>query len=119
MTGSSQYLKERVPGSPIGQQHGQSMLSPGLYLATRTGSAGATLGVVTIESAYCMLATSGGSARGGKVEAGTTVRCRRAGAAWPLDFLIGEGRAGKSSRCAFPTTAFFEMPMRRPISAVE
>ena len=32
---------------------------------------------------------------------------------------IGEGRAGKSSRCALPTTAFFETPIRRPISAVE
>ncbi len=32
---------------------------------------------------------------------------------------IGLGRAGSVSRCALPTTAFFEMPMRRPISAVE
>ena len=29
------------------------------------------------------------------------------------------GRAVRFSRCALPTTAFFEMPMRRPISAVE
>jgi hypothetical protein len=119
MTGSSQYLKERVPGSPMGQRQGQSMLSPALYRCLRTESAGATLGVVATGSGYCMVATGGSSGRGGKVEVGTTVRCRRAGAALPLDFLIGEGRAGKSSRCAFPTTAFFEMPMRRPISAVE
>jgi hypothetical protein len=32
---------------------------------------------------------------------------------------IGEGRAGRSSRCALPTTAFFETPSRLPISAVE
>jgi hypothetical protein len=32
---------------------------------------------------------------------------------------MGLGRAGRCRRCAFPTTAFFEMPMRRPISAVE
>jgi hypothetical protein len=32
---------------------------------------------------------------------------------------MGDGRAGKSSRCAFPTMAFFVTPNRRPISAVE
>ena len=32
---------------------------------------------------------------------------------------IGDGRAGRSSRCALPTTAFFETPNRRPISAVD
>ena len=31
---------------------------------------------------------------------------------------MGVGRAGKSRRCALPTTAFFETPIRRPISAV-
>ena len=33
--------------------------------------------------------------------------------------LIGDGRAGRSRRSAFPMTAFFETPRRRPISAVE
>jgi len=32
---------------------------------------------------------------------------------------IGDGLAGKSSRWAFPTMAFFVTPSRRPISAVE
>jgi hypothetical protein len=32
---------------------------------------------------------------------------------------IGLGREDKFSRCALPTTAFFEIPIRRPISAVE
>jgi hypothetical protein len=32
---------------------------------------------------------------------------------------IGLGRAGRFKRCALPTTAFFETPIRRPISAVE
>src|SRR5690348_15391006 len=32
---------------------------------------------------------------------------------------IGEGRAGRSRRCALPTTAFFDTPRRRPISAVD
>lgn len=33
--------------------------------------------------------------------------------------LIGDGLAGRSSRCALPTTAFLETPNRRPISALE
>jgi hypothetical protein len=32
---------------------------------------------------------------------------------------MGLGRDDRFSRCALPTTAFFEIPMRRPISAVE
>ena len=49
---------------------------------------------------------------------------RAAGAAHAADagelpVRIGDGRAGRSRRCALPTTAFFEMPIRRPISAVE
>jgi hypothetical protein len=32
---------------------------------------------------------------------------------------IGDGRGGNSSRWALPTIAFFEIPIRRPISAVE
>jgi hypothetical protein len=32
---------------------------------------------------------------------------------------IGEGRPGSDRRCALPMMAFFETPMRRPISAVE
>jgi hypothetical protein len=43
---------------------------------------------------------------------------RRTGAAFGSR-LIGDGRAGKSSRCALPTMAFFVTPSRRPISAVE
>jgi len=34
-------------------------------------------------------------------------------------FLIGDGLAGQSSRCALPITAFLDTPSRRPISAVE
>ena len=43
---------------------------------------------------------------------------RRTGAAFGSR-RIGDGRAGKSSRCALPTMAFFVTPSRRPISAVE
>ncbi len=32
---------------------------------------------------------------------------------------IGDGRAASDKRCALPTTAFFETPIRRPISAVD
>ena len=32
---------------------------------------------------------------------------------------IGDGRGGRFSRCALPTTAFLDTPIRRPISAVE
>jgi hypothetical protein len=35
------------------------------------------------------------------------------------DRRMGDGRAGRSRRCAFPTIAFFETSMRRPISAAE
>jgi hypothetical protein len=40
---------------------------------------------------------------------------RPRGRRWP----IGDGRAGRSRRWAFPTIAFFDTPRRRPISAVE
>src|SRR5580658_5098033 len=57
--------------------------------------------------------------RGGNVGPSTrrTV-ARRTGAA-SGSRLIGDGRAGRSSRCALPTIAFFVTPRRRPISAVE
>ena len=48
---------------------------------------------------------------------GRPARCTRRTRRLPV--RIGDGRAGRSRRCAFPTTAFFEMPIRRPISAVD
>jgi hypothetical protein len=50
---------------------------------------------------------------------GTGGRRGARGGRGDLPVRIGDGRAGRSRRCAFPTTAFFEMPIRRPISAVE
>ena len=45
-----------------------------------------------------------------------TAETRRTAAS---DQRIGDGRGFRFIRCAFPTTAFFVMPNRLPISAVE
>jgi hypothetical protein len=133
----SQKRKLRVPGSPIGQQ--QVMTRP--YgrgggdaggCATRgngagrgamitggrggNGAAGCAGASPALPSAMLLTAVldSGGrdgpvNRRGGPGREGGRSPSRR----------IGEGRAGRSSRCALPTTAFFDTPSRRPISAVE
>jgi hypothetical protein len=56
---------------------------------------------------------------GGKVGPATRRGVVRLGAPPLPSRRIGDGRAGRSSRCALPTTAFLETPSRRPISAVE
>jgi hypothetical protein len=132
---ASQKRKLFVPGSPIGQQHATVRLDR--YATARTGGGaggangrGAGAEAVTagrstggrITGVAMGAATAGGGSladKGGKV--GPTTRRGAGGRAGPAapSRRIGEGRAGKLSRCAFPTTAFLDTFMRRPISAVE
>ncbi len=75
-------------------------------------------------SARAAIATGRGSegiaARsGGSVGPTTRRTAGRRGAEPGSPRRIGDGRADKFSRCALPTTAFFDTPIRRPISAVE
>ncbi len=58
-------------------------------------------------------------AMAGRVGPTTRRTAGRFGAAAGAPRRIGEGRASSDRRCALPTTAFLDTPMRRPISAVE
>lgn len=116
-----------MPGSPIGQQ--QVTIRPygrgagGATRATGTGGGfgavnGAIRGAIGCPAPPPIIGEvleSGGSV-GPATRRGADRRVTRPD---PPSRRIGEGRAGKSSRCALPTTAFFETPRRRPISAVD
>jgi hypothetical protein len=100
-----QKWKLGFPGSPIGQQHGVARkVCFGGDMIGRKAGAGAPIE----------------AASGGRV--GPCIRRGAGGRGEALPSTprrMGEGRGGKFSRCAFPTTAFFEILSRRPISAVE
>lgn len=112
--GTSQNRNPGVPGSPIGQQH---WCEPTRRGATAIYRAGVSAGAVRPPVGGISLSRKD---KRGIVSAGLGT-CRWRGARGGVDVLpvrIGDGRAGRSRRCAFPTTAFFEMPIRRPICAV-
>jgi len=123
-----QKRKPGVPGSPMGQQQlraaarakGRRMLA-GLAAtgasamrasASRTGR-GSGRGW-TMAGAGCggVAATTRSGGRVGLRPAAT-------GRTAAGSRRMGLGRGESCSRCALPTTEFFETPMRRPISAVE
>jgi hypothetical protein len=100
-----QKWKLGFPGSPIGQQHGVARkVCFGAGMTARKVGTGVPIA----------------AERGGNV--GPWLR-RGAGGLGELlpsaSRRMGEGREGRFNRCALPTTAFFEMLSRRPISAVE
>jgi hypothetical protein len=100
-----QKWKLGLPGSPIGQQQGvaRKVCFGGDMIGRKAGAG------PPIEAD-----------KGGKV--GPCARrgaCGRGEALPSAPRRIGDGRGGKFSRCALPTTAFLETLSRRPISAVE
>ena len=124
-----------MPGSPIGQQH----VSANRRLTGQDGSFGCGVMHPTVGMARSALASVADVRTGCGVWVrlgvdvdvgvvtltGTTsvsrgiAVCFKDRFAEMVSLAIGDGRPGKSRRCALPTTAFFEMPKRRPISAVE
>ena len=101
-----------MPGPPIGQQYGCEPMRDDAIAACRAGLiVGAMRTTGAGMSALC-------KDESGMVSASAGTGCRR-GARGEPPIRIGDGRAGRSRRCALPTTAFFEIPIRRPISAVE
>ena len=109
-----------MPGSPIGQQHACGRIARNVVVAGReettrgTNTGGAGGGGADTNCGEGVLAASGGNV-GPVTRRGIAGR----GALTPPSRRIGDGRGGKFNRCALPTTAFLEMAMRRPISAVE
>ncbi len=104
-----------MPGSPIGQQHGCEPIRRGA-IATRL--AGVAVGAMRSTVAGTLASRKD---ERGMVSASLGTGCLRGAEDGRGDppLRIGDGRAGRSRRCAFPTTVFFETPIRRPISAVE
>ena len=112
-----------MPGSPIGQQHACGRIARNVVVAGReettrgTNTRGTNTGSAGGAETNCgegVLAASGGNV-GPVTRRGIAGR----GALTPPSRRIGDGRGGRFNRCALPTTAFLEMAIRRPISAVE
>ena len=102
----SQKRNVFVRGSPIGQQqHELGSALTGADGATATGACG----VMAMAGLAGMLASGGSVLLLARGPDGVGSALRR----------IGDGLASSSRRPALPTTAFFEIPIRRPISAVE
>ena len=129
MDAAAQKRKDAVPGSPIGQQQAFWLPDRGMTRCAREW--GASDGKDRTMAGGDAGAFITGAGAGDMVGRGGIAAGRGAGAARGAETLatdggrgiasrrIGLGRAERFSRCALPTTAFFEMPIRRPISAVE
>lgn len=123
--GSVQKWKPGVPGLPMGQQQ-VSVLTAGVAVAVRSlwkvGADGMAGGTIGAGAAATGSGTSDGLATAtmGMMSTSRGTGSRRGGRdGWLPEHRMGDGRCGRSRRWALPTTAFFETPRRRPISAVE
>ena len=122
-----QKRKSGVPGSPSGQQQlraeargkGRTTLACGGGAATGATAAGVSRRRSGAASRSTPSRSTGAGGAGGAAGRRGGATGRGAASAPSASRRIGLGRAARFSRCALPTTAFLEMPMRRPISAVE
>jgi len=99
-----------VPGSPNGQQHGLRPAGDGALRSGARRQGGVGSGRVAAASVHALRGMMSASF-------GTDNRRGRADDVPKPVRVIGDARLGRSRRCALPTTAFFETPRRRPISA--
>src|SRR5271166_5629883 len=118
MASSAQNRKPAVPGSPRGQQHDLVAVAAGR--GTKGGAAGCRCGGKAGSGAVGGVGIVRSGPLIGMMSASFGTAGRRAGRGCREPPLrIGDGRLGRSSLCALPTTAFLETPSLRPISAVE
>ena len=111
---ASQKQKPGLPGWPIGQQQRVTRVPSG-----RTDGGGGGAGRRSVASGSAGVAVTSAGAELSEGSGGRLGGGRGAGRSFGGEPLrIGEGRSGKSRRCALPTTAFLLKPKRRPISAV-